>query len=140
MKIIAAFGIIAGLSLILASFFVSVPTREISAPTRYVGGDAYNFIIEASIRGGEIAGAKTTRALYLVGGIVVFFGSLIAHKFSNDVSTISGRFHGSKSGLGSTERSHSTQTIKTEEIWICKKCGTENPPTPSYCKGCGEYR
>lgn len=30
----------------------------------YVGGDAYNYIIEASLRGGEISGAKTARAIY----------------------------------------------------------------------------
>ena len=30
----------------------------------YVGGDAYNFMIEASLRGGEISGAKAARAIY----------------------------------------------------------------------------
>lgn len=30
----------------------------------YVGGDAYNFIIEASLRGGEISGALTAKAIY----------------------------------------------------------------------------
>lgn len=38
----------------------------------YVGGDAYNFIIEASLRGGEIAGAKTSRAIYFsAAGIIL---------------------------------------------------------------------
>lgn len=38
----------------------------------YVGGDAYNYIIEASLRGGEIAGAMTAKAIYFgVAGILL---------------------------------------------------------------------
>ena len=43
----------------------------------YVGGDAYNFLIEASIRGGEIAGARTARAVYLsVGALTITVGAV----------------------------------------------------------------
>lgn len=38
----------------------------------YVGGDAYNYIIEASLRGGEIAGGKTARAIYFSAGGLLF--------------------------------------------------------------------
>jgi hypothetical protein len=82
-KTFSVLGIIVGIVLIIVSFFVSVPSREISNPERYIGGDAYNYQIEASIRGGEIAGAKTTKAIYLTGGIIIFLGSFIALGFSN---------------------------------------------------------
>ena len=26
------------------------------------------------------------------------------------------------------------------DIWVCKKCGEENPTTKNYCSSCGEYR
>jgi hypothetical protein len=49
---------------------------------KYVGGDAYNYQIEATIRSGEIAGAKTAKAAFLVGGAMLFGMSLIAFGFS----------------------------------------------------------
>jgi hypothetical protein len=58
-----------------------IPDRLIDSPQRYLGGDAYNYIVEASIKGGEIAAAKTTNAIYLVGGTIIFFGSLFAYSF-----------------------------------------------------------
>ena len=75
---ISIVGIIAGFCLIIVSFFVSVPDRVITDPKKYIGGDAYNYQIEATIRAGEIAGAKTAKAIYLVGGFILLFGSSIA--------------------------------------------------------------
>ena len=37
----------------------------------YVGGDAYNYIMEASLRGGEIAAATISRAIYICVGSVL---------------------------------------------------------------------
>ena len=42
----------------------------------YVGGDAYNYIIEASLRGGEISGAQTTKAIYFAAAGIIFLLSL----------------------------------------------------------------
>lgn len=39
--------------------------------TEYVGGDAYNYIMEASLRGGRIAGAMATKALYTAVGLLI---------------------------------------------------------------------
>jgi len=47
--------------------FVTRSSREAitgEGTPEYVGGDAYNFIIESAIRGGEISGAITSRAIY----------------------------------------------------------------------------
>ena len=63
------------LGLVLAAVFLvlaistTVPDTYISSwgsnkMMEYVGGDAYNYIIEASLRGGEIAGAQITKAIY----------------------------------------------------------------------------
>ena len=59
-----------------------IPSREINNPEKYIGGDAYNYQIEASLLAGEIAGAKATKAIYLLGGFILFFGSFIALGFS----------------------------------------------------------
>jgi hypothetical protein len=66
------FGII-GLVLVIIGIFYPVPSREFSfrAIKEYVGGDAYNASIEAAIRGGEIAGAKAMKAIFVCGGLIL---------------------------------------------------------------------
>ena len=41
-----------------------------SAIDEYVGGDAYNYIIGASLVSGKISGAMTSQAIYNVGGVL----------------------------------------------------------------------
>ena len=89
-KIFSIVGICVGLLLIIMGIATAVPddiiqtgvldrnNRDRGGYQRYVGGDAYNFMIEASIRGGEIAGATTSRAIYLSSGAIIFSGSFIA--------------------------------------------------------------
>ena len=43
----------------------------------YVGGDAYNYIIEATFRAGKIAGAVASRAVYLSAAGLLLFASLL---------------------------------------------------------------
>ena len=79
-------GMVIGLILILVGLATTVPddiiqtnvrNRERGGYERYVGGDAYNFMIEASIRSGEIAGRTASRAIYMTGGAILFTGSLM---------------------------------------------------------------
>lgn len=62
-----------GIILLIAGLGVSIPSDYISSysMTEYVGGDAYNFIIEASLRGGQIAGAQMTKAIYIAVGLLI---------------------------------------------------------------------
>ena len=90
MKIFSIFGVIIGLALVIAGIATTTPddiirtgvlhtdNRDRGGYQRYVGGDAYNFIIESSIRGGEIAGSNSARATYLTGGLMLIAGSFIA--------------------------------------------------------------
>ena len=74
-------GIALGVILLIMGMATTVPDRMLPSfvsrsehertgegTPQYVGGDAYNFLIESSIRGGEIAGATTARAIYITGG------------------------------------------------------------------------
>lgn len=62
-----------GIVLLIAGLRVSVPSDYISSYSmkEYVGGDAYNFIIEASLRGGRIAGALITKCVYIAVGLLI---------------------------------------------------------------------
>lgn len=79
--IIAIIVVIAGLALLIAGIKYEIPNRKFSFRTleEYVGGDAYNAMIEASIRGGEIASAKTSKTIYICSGtITMAIGFLIS--------------------------------------------------------------
>lgn len=77
-----------GLVLVLVGFLLPVPGtylttyesldgntsssgKKYSAIDEYVGGDAYNYITGAALVGGEIAGAKAQKAIFISSGLVL---------------------------------------------------------------------
>ena len=79
LRVISLLGVVLALSLFYVGADVTHPGSYLSSGSvvAYVGGDAYNYIMEASLRGGEIAGAVAKRALYICSGwIVLFFSAL----------------------------------------------------------------
>ncbi|MDE6111766.1 MAG: hypothetical protein K2F65_07615 [Eubacterium sp.] len=48
-----------------------------SSIEEYVGGDAYNYIIGASLIGGKIAGTMSMKSIFIAGGILVICIALI---------------------------------------------------------------
>ena len=76
-KFIKTFLIILTVVFLVLGFTSTTPDKYIKSygngkMYEYVGGDAYNYIIEASLRGGEIAGAKTARAVYFAAAGILF--------------------------------------------------------------------
>lgn len=63
---------IVGVILLIVGLSYEIPSRTFSfyGLEKYVGGDAYNAIIESSLRGGEISGAMVSKAVYICGGII----------------------------------------------------------------------
>ncbi len=74
--------ILIGIILLINGFRMDIPSREFTFYNlkEYVGGDAYNAMIEASIRGGEISGVMTTRAIYICSGIITISLGLLRKK------------------------------------------------------------
>lgn len=87
--------IIIGISLLLIGLIIQIPggalttyeslngnstdyhvfDNKYSSIDEYVGGDAYNYIIGATLVAGKIAGIMTTKAIFIVGGaICICFG------------------------------------------------------------------
>jgi len=90
-SIVSLVGIALGVILMIVGMATSTPDRILprfvsrssveasrgEGTPEYVGGDAYNFLIEASIRGGEIAGAQTARAVYVsTGALLIVVGGI----------------------------------------------------------------
>lgn len=82
LRILSVVGIIVASIIILVGVFFPVKKKHISYYSyssdgyeEYVGGDAYNYIIEASLRGGQIAGQIAMKSVFIVGGAILLFGS-----------------------------------------------------------------
>ena len=71
--ICAMAGILLGSVLLIYGFKLEVPSAimQFGEVPEYVGGDAYNYIMEASLRGGENAAATISRAIYICVGSVL---------------------------------------------------------------------
>ncbi len=83
-----------GVILFIVGLTIKIPSKELttysfrsddySVIEEYVGGDAYNYIICASLVGGEIAGAKTQKAIFISMGSLIFAIGLLAYSFSKE--------------------------------------------------------
>lgn len=80
--------IVIGIVLVCIGVFMPIPSKELSTYSfmaeegysvieEYVGGDAYNFIIGASLVGGEISGAKAQKAIYTVAGLFFICAGMV---------------------------------------------------------------
>ena len=86
-KLLFIFPIIIGISLIVIGACVEIPstkledsvlnlddedysTGDYSLIDEYVNGDAYNYIIGASLVGGQISGATVSKTIYYTGGAI----------------------------------------------------------------------
>lgn len=93
-KKISVLVMVIGLVLFIVGLFIKIPSKELttysslsdkySVIEEYVGGDAYNYIIGASLVGGEIAGAKAQKAVFISMGSLIFVIGLLAYSFSKE--------------------------------------------------------
>jgi len=76
---VSVIGVIASISLIIASTGLQAPGRMMMSSDvhRYVGGDAYNFIMESNLRAADIIVAELVSAIYLIGGLIMLLISLL---------------------------------------------------------------
>lgn len=80
-----------GIILFIVGIFTEIPHKELTTYTllsddysvieEYVGGDAYNYIIGASLVGGEIAGAMAQKAVFISVGLLIFVLGLFVFSF-----------------------------------------------------------
>ena len=85
LDVISIILIVVGIILLIAGIATKIPDKEFSfyTITKYVGGDAYNAIIESSLRGGIIAGKMFTKAVYITGGLIISAIGINRIKISN---------------------------------------------------------
>lgn len=86
--------IVIGAILFIVGLFTPIPSKELttyellddkySVIEEYVGGDAYNYIIGASLVGGEIAGAKTQKTVFISTGLLIICLGLCMLAFSKE--------------------------------------------------------
>ena len=86
--------IVLGALLFIVGLFTQIPSKELttyealddkySVIEEYVGGDAYNYIIGASLVGGEIAGAKAQKAIFISVGLFIICLGLCSFVFAKE--------------------------------------------------------
>lgn len=95
---IGVFSFILGIVFILFGLIMPIPEKHINTfykgssynewtgdkYTEYVGGDAYNIMIEASLRGGIIAGRTVAKTVLIVGGSAFIVTGLILFKLKEN--------------------------------------------------------
>lgn len=92
MKKTHIFGILVAIALIIFSIAYPLPEKHLRVSSysygmdwyenrgeEYVGGDAYNYQMEASLKAGYFSGIVTAKATTFVGGVLLLFLSLFAH-------------------------------------------------------------
>lgn len=88
MKASQILGIIVAIALIIFAVAYPVPEKEIDISSsysaydntwadmegaEYIGGDAYNYQIEASLKAGYMSGVLAMKSITFVGGVLLFF-------------------------------------------------------------------
>ena len=128
-KVAGVIGIILAVVFLVLAFSTQIPDKYIKSygsdkMQEYVGGDAYNFIIEASLRGGEIAGAQTTKAIYF--GIAAILGVLSfsfldvgsSETLRNDLSNVRNEVSNTTNSINQLNESLQKQSASVQKALI----------------------
>lgn len=85
---------LAGIFLFIIGLTIQIPSTKLTyynnldgyyTIEEYVGGDAYNYIIGASLDAGEISAKTTQKTIYICSGIFMFFFGLGFYSFSKNI-------------------------------------------------------
>ena len=152
-QIISTIGIFIAIALLCMGLFTKVPQKEIDFTNfngngyeEYVGGDAYNIQIEASLRGGIIAGAKTSRAIYFSGAAIVFllslYGFIVDNKHLADSAETENKTESRSKllvpGLNNSENVSKTDIVmQSDGTILCPMCKKKIDLGSTFCSHCG---
>lgn len=127
-KVAGIIGIILAAILLVLGFVSTTPDKYIKSygdgkMYEYVGGDAYNYIIEASLRGGEIAGAKTAKAIYFAAAGILFVLSLSflatdegKDEIRSDIGTVQNEIRNAQKALAQSNDTLTNQLSSLKSI------------------------
>ena len=127
-KVAGIIGIILAAILLVLGFLSTTPDKYIKSygdgkMYEYVGGDAYNYIIEASLRGGEIAGAKTAKAIYFAAAGILFVLSLSflatdegKDEIRSDIGTVQNEIRNAQKALAQSNDTLTNQLSSLKSI------------------------
>ena len=174
MKASQIFGIIFAIALIAFAIIFPTPEKYLrvssysysydntwtdKSGTEYVGGDAYNYQMEASLKAGYMSGVLAMKSIAFVGGLLLFFLSLysrvkcaaIEEQTRTLVSLLVG-YNGNANGNFSSEDGKSEKSVIKEETFapvqvtedrfgkiVCPICGVKQTlGNRTGCRNCGQ--
>ena len=87
-------GLLVAIALVVFGIYYPVPEKRVSVSSsykaydytwndnegaQYLGGDAYNYEVEASLKAGYMSGVLAMKSITFVSGIMLFFITLYSH-------------------------------------------------------------
>lgn len=130
MKVTHTFGVIMAIVLIIVGAVFPVPEKKVHVSSysisedwfsdrgiEYVGGDAYNYQMEASLKAGWISGVLALKAVAVTSGILLLMITLYAdskEKAINKQTEILTKIYEAKSTGNSSD--NATTTTETKDI------------------------
>ena len=132
------FGLLAAIALIIFSIAFPVPEKHIDVSSNYsayqsswkenvgaeyVGGDAYNYQMEATLKAGYMSGVLAMKSITFVGGLLLFFLTLYSDSAcslteyqNNKINEISGAMQRNEDSMKALSGEMSKQTSCLHEI------------------------
>ena len=85
--VILLVGIIISVIFVTIGAKTEIPKREIDVgyEQSYVGGDAYNYIIESNVLASEITSAELKKTIYISVGSILFMMSIIGFNITTHI-------------------------------------------------------
>lgn len=152
-----------GIGFMITGLTMKVPDSYISWPYEYVGGDAYNYIIESSLLSGERTAVQINKAIYTVGGglawclgLVILFldkderqkttapgnpsPAVSSSKYKAQGKTLHGKEEEQFWAKIAKANEKQAEAGKKQSTWECPICGAKNDSGQMVCKECGKAR
>lgn len=112
----------------------------------YVGGDAYNYQMEASLTAGWVSGVMAFKGIMIASGLMLFALTLIFKSKDDDIENqthaIKQTMNSNGTNSASSEKANLSSAAQSitkydGDTWRCPKCGKTNPLASRTCKDCG---
>lgn len=143
------FGLLAAIALIIFSIAFPVPEKHIDVSSNYsayqsswkenvgaeyVGGDAYNYQMEATLKAGYMSGVLAMKSITFVGGLLLFFLTLysdavcsLTERQNSKIDEISWAMQRNEDSMKALSRELSKQTSFLYELSSnVEKCVSPN--------------
>lgn len=163
-KVVSIIVVLIGLGLVVAGFGIGIPGDHLTTWSslsdvdgysyieEYVGGDAYNYIIGASLVAGHISGNLAAQAILIAGGVITACIGLVSlawsfgkkkaegHAAENDADTAPKHLGAPEDKVAGNETSTADETSETSAASAPADTSASEAESENPTEGTGDYK